>query len=81
MFGEHHDLFHEFPEYGEVIAQLRQSDAEFGRLMDEHDALDETILRAEQRIEPHSDFYEEELKRKRVYLKDQLYAKLRISQR
>lgn len=77
MFGEHHDLTHEFPEYKELIIQLRQSSSEFSRMMDEYEDLDERILRAEQRIEPHSDFYDEELKRQRVHLKDQLYTQLR----
>ncbi len=77
MFGEHHDLAHELPDQQALIARLRAVDEEFNRLMQAYDALDEEILRAEQKVTPHSDFYEEELKKKRVHLKDQLYAKLR----
>jgi uncharacterized protein len=77
MFGEHHDLMHEFPELKERIAALRANHPEFARLMDEYDALDEQILRMEQRVEPTSNDHEEELKKKRVHLKDQLYAMLR----
>lgn len=80
MFGEHHDLVHEFPEYQQLIASLRASNPDFARLMDEYDALDEEILRIEQRVEVVSEMYEEDLKKKRVHLKDQLYAMLRHHQ-
>jgi len=77
MFGERHDLPHEFPEYVEAIQQLRESDGEFARLYQEYEALDEEILKIEQNIEPVSDAYAEELKKRRVHLKDQLYLTLK----
>jgi uncharacterized protein YdcH (DUF465 family) len=77
MFGERHDLPHEFPGYVELIERLRQTDAQFGRLYEEYDALDEEILRIEQNVEPVSDYYADELKKKRVHLKDRLYDMLK----
>jgi uncharacterized protein YdcH (DUF465 family) len=76
VFGEHHDLLHEFPEYKDRIDELKSKDAEFARLCEEFDALDEELLKIQQEIETPSDIYVENLKKKRVHLKDQLYAKL-----
>ena len=42
----------------------------------EYHALDQEIREIEQNVEPVSDTYAEDLKKKRVLLKDQLYAKL-----
>lgn len=77
MFGERHDLPHEFPEYRDVIQQLRDSNGEFARLYEEYEALDDEILKIEQNVEPVSDFYAEDLKKRRVHLKDQLYFMLK----
>ena len=74
MFGEKHDLVHEFPEHKERIHQLKISDKHFEKLFDEYHELDHQILRMEEGIETPSDEVLEELKKKRVYLKDQLYS-------
>ncbi len=76
MFGEHHDLLHDFPEYKDKIDELKAQDAEFARLCQEFDAIDEELLRIQQEIETPSDVYVENLKKKRVHLKDRLYARL-----
>lgn len=76
VFGEHHDLLHEFPEYKERIDALKAQDADFARLCQEFDAIDEELLRIQQQLETPSDVYVENLKKKRVHLKDQLYARL-----
>ncbi|MGF1642457.1 MAG: YdcH family protein [Thiotrichales bacterium] len=77
MFGERHDLPHEFPEHQGLINELLQTDLHFVSLYKEYDALDEEILKIEQNVEPVSDAYAEELKLKRVHLKDKLYQLLR----
>ena len=74
MFGEKHDLIHELPEHRERIHQLKVSDEHFARLFDEYHELDHQILRMEEGIETPSDDVLEELKKKRLYLKDQLYS-------
>ncbi len=79
MFGEHHDIPHEFPEYKEAIEKLYHSDEEFQRIYQEYHALDEEILKIEQNVEATSDPYAEELKKKRVHLKDQIYSALRAA--
>jgi uncharacterized protein YdcH (DUF465 family) len=77
MFGERHDLHHEFPEHSELIHQLLGSDQEFSSLYKEYDDLDAEILDLEQRGEPVSDDSIEEMKRRRALLKDRLYAILK----
>jgi len=75
---ESHDLFHEFPEYQEKIrAKMLSSDA-FVLLMKDYDDCDHKIQRIEQRVDPATDFYVEELKYLRVRLKDQLYKMLSL---
>ena len=77
MFVTRHDLPHEFPEHVSLIAELRTKDPEFEALIEQYDALDEEIVEIEQNDEHVSDAYFEELKMKRVHLKDRLYAMLR----
>jgi len=73
MFGERHDLPHEFPEHAELIKCLRDVNPVFDALYKEYDALDKEILEIEQNIEPVSDVYAEDQKKKRMVLKDKLY--------
>ena len=74
MFGEHHKFAKAFPEFKEAIHELKAKDAEFASLLKEHDETDDEIYRIEEQIETRSDVYTEELKIKRVHLKDKLYV-------
>jgi uncharacterized protein YdcH (DUF465 family) len=73
MLGESHDLLHEFPEYESKIAKLRESNDLFHNLMDEYDWLDAQIRNLEELSTPISDFHMEEMKKRRLHLKDKLY--------
>lgn len=77
MFGEHHDLIHELPEFRDKIHELKVSNTHFARLFDEYHELDHEVRRIEQGVETPSDTYLEEQKKKRLHLKDQLYAMLK----
>ncbi len=77
MFGEKHDLIHEFPEYKDRIHELKVSDPEFAKLFDEYHEIDNEVRRIEEGIETPSDEYTEELKMRRLRLKDELYAMLK----
>lgn len=77
MFGEHHRLEEEFPEFKQKIHQLKLSDPHFARLFGEYVDVDKEIYRIEEEIETPSDGYTEGLKKKRLLLKDQLYTLLR----
>lgn len=74
MLGESHDLLHEFPEYTGKIAELRENDAVFHNLMDEYDWLDAHIRTLEELNTPVADYHMEEMKKRRLLLKDRLYT-------
>ncbi|MBE2262159.1 MAG: YdcH family protein [Burkholderiaceae bacterium] len=66
-----------FPEYRDLITQLKSSDNHFIRLFDRHNELDQKIKNMESHIEPGSQEEIETLKKEKLLLKDQLYAILR----
>jgi hypothetical protein len=74
MQGEHHDLVHELPEFREKIHELKVSNNHFAKLFDEYHEVDHEVRRIEQEVETPSDEYTEELKKKRLHLKDELYS-------
>ena len=76
MLGEHHGLLHEFPEYRERIHDLKMSDNHFHSLMEQYDEVNKEVERLEQQGEPVADETLEELKKKRLQLKDELYQRL-----
>jgi uncharacterized protein YdcH (DUF465 family) len=73
MFGEHHDLIHEFPEHKARIHDLKTSDNHFARLFKDYDELDHELRRVQQEIETPSDDVVEELKKRRLHLKDEMF--------
>ncbi|WP_299870749.1 YdcH family protein [uncultured Cocleimonas sp.] len=77
MFGENHDLHHEFPEFKDKIHDLKMNNGHFQRLFKEYDEIVHQITRVEQEIETPSDDVVEEMKKQRLYLKDQLFEMLK----
>lgn len=73
---KHHDLVHEFPQHREKIHDLKVSDNHFRKMFDEYHELDHEIHRYETGTEATSDEHLNELRLKRVKLKDELYAYL-----
>lgn len=76
MSLEKHDLVHEFPQFREKIHTLKTQDAHFAKLFDAYHEVDHEIHRIEQEVETPGDEYVENLKRRRVQLKDELYTML-----
>ena len=72
----HHSILREFPEYRETVKLLKAGDANFRRNFDEYHTLDESIYRIEEEIDFATDQEIEDLKLRRVWLKDQLYRAL-----
>ena len=73
MLGESHDLIEEFPEYRDRILELKENNDRFSALFDEYHRINHQVIRIEQGLETPSDFYTEDLKKKRLLRKDQLY--------
>ena len=74
-----HDLAEDFPDERDRITALKTSNGHFARLAEEYNELNRTIHRIETRVEPATEDYEEELKRRRVHLKDQITAILKLA--
>lgn len=74
MSLEHHTLLNEFPEHKDKIHSLKTENNHFRKLFDEYHDLDKQVYRMESGEEPTSDDTLEELKKKRLHLKDQLYS-------
>jgi uncharacterized protein YdcH (DUF465 family) len=66
-----------FPEYRELITQLKTTDHHFTRLFDQHNALDQKIKNKENHLESGTPDEIEKLKKEKLHLKDQLYAILK----
>ncbi|NUO10460.1 MAG: DUF465 domain-containing protein [Candidatus Brocadia sp.] len=79
MQHEHHDLIHEFPEYREKIHDLKITNDRFRELFDEYHKVDKEVFRVENNIEPRSDVALEDIKKRRLVLKDELFKMLRQS--
>lgn len=70
-----------FPEYRELISQLKNSDAHFSHLFHKHNELDHKIKNMEDGIEFGTQDEIEMLKKEKLLLKDEMYAILkRVSQ-
>ena len=73
----HHPLVAELPEYRDAIHRLKTENHHFRHLFDSYHEVDKEIVRIEQEIDPASDARMEEVKLKRLRLKDELYAILK----
>lgn len=76
MYVEHHDLHHEFPEHAQAIHVLKTSNQHFARLFDEYHQVTASVERLAGENIPVTDETFEELKKKRLKLKDELYGML-----
>ena len=77
MLTEKHDLVHERPEHRDTIHNLKMTDNHFARLFDEYHEVDHEVHRIETGVENTSDDYLEERKKRRLYLKDELYRMIK----
>ncbi len=76
---EHHDLVHELPDYKEQIHDLKVTNKHFAKLFDEYHDLTREIELMEAEVEPVETDVEERLKKRRLALKDELYAMVKAA--
>ena len=72
-----HELAAEFPEHAGRIHHLKTSDPHFARIFDEYHELNRAIHRSETNVEPTDQFFEYQMRKERMALKDQLWAMIR----
>lgn len=65
-----------FHEYRDLISELKTSDRYFQSLFEQHNKLDQRIKNMESRLEPGTPDEIEVLKKKKLSIKDELYALL-----
>ncbi len=68
-----HELAEEFPDKAERIHALKKSDPHFAKLVDEYHEVNRAVHRAETNIEPTDDLHEDQLRKQRLVLKDQIW--------
>lgn len=66
-----------FPEFRDLITQLKTTDFQFTRLFDKHNSLDEKITLMVAQTGPAADLEIEALKKQKLALKDEIYAMLK----
>lgn len=76
MLEQHDDVFAEFPEHKEKIADLLQNDRHFALLVKDYALVDKKVFGLEAQGTPVDDRVIEDLKKQRLHLKDQISALL-----
>jgi uncharacterized protein YdcH (DUF465 family) len=76
MFGESHDLHSEFPDHHDRIRELKMDNTHFSKLSEAYEKIVKELHRIEVQIETPDDLYIEDLKKRRLFLKDELFAML-----
>ncbi|MFZ7090071.1 YdcH family protein [Primorskyibacter sp. 2E233] len=71
-----HELAEEFPDKVEQMSALKQTDAHFSKLADEYHEINRQVHRAETNVEPMEQLAEEQLRKQRAALKDQIWGML-----
>jgi hypothetical protein len=66
-----------FPEFRDLITQLKSTDHHFTRLFDRHNEIDQQIKNMESHITQGTHEEIENLKKEKLQLKDELYAILK----
>lgn len=79
MHDEKHDLAHELPEYKDKIHEMKESNAHFKKIFDEYHVLTKDIHQLEAKNVPVTDEHFEDLKKKRLHCKDELYTMLKAA--
>ena len=69
-----HELAADFPEHADRISALRQTDAQFARLVEAYHDVNRNVHRAETDVEPVSDAHMADLRKTRMTLKDEIYG-------
>ncbi|MCD1632187.1 YdcH family protein [Martelella mediterranea] len=77
MSNTPHELADEFPEFADRIHELKVEDAHFAKLFDDYHEVNRAIHRAEENIEPTDDLHMEEMRKRRMVLKDEIYGMLK----
>ncbi|MBI1219167.1 MAG: DUF465 domain-containing protein [Rhodobacteraceae bacterium] len=79
MANTPHELTEEFPAEAAKIHALKIENAHFARLVEEYHEVNRAVHAAETMTVPTDDAHEEELRRKRMVLKDEIWKILQAA--
>lgn len=79
MSEEHHDLANEFPQFRDQIHTLKTSNNHFAKLFDQYHEVTREVYKMEAEVQPVTTELEEEYKKRRLQLKDELHAMLKAA--
>lgn len=74
MSNTPHELAEEFPEHVDAMHRLKGDNAHFAKLFDAYHEVNRAVHRAETDVEPTDDAHMEELRKRRLALKDEIYG-------
>jgi len=72
-----HGLAEEFPAQALKISAMKEHDAHFAKLVDEYNAVNEKVHRAEARLDLLTEEEEEHLRKKRAAIKDHVWQHIK----
>ena len=72
-----HELSDDFPESVDLISRLKRENAHFARLAEAYHDVNRQVHRAETDVEPMDDLSQQELRKQRMALKDEIAAMLK----
>ena len=72
MSNTPHTLQEEFPADQDKLHALKVSNAHFAKLLDDYDAVNDRVHRAETYVEPMEQLAEVELRKQRAHIKDEI---------
>lgn len=75
----HHPLLIEFAEHRDLVLRLKDEREDFRRKFDEYHVIDRTICRVERGFEKAPVEEIERLKKRRLWLKDQIFGEVRAA--
>ncbi|MEM7545380.1 MAG: YdcH family protein [Pseudomonadota bacterium] len=67
-----HELAEEFPDKTDLIHELKTNDRHFKKLFDDYHEVNRAVHRAETNVEPLDSLAEQDLRKRRMHLKDEL---------
>lgn len=73
MSNTPHELAEEFPEHSSTIDALKETQPHFARLVDDYHQINLEVYRAQENIAPTDDQHENEMRKKRLVLKDEIW--------
>lgn len=76
-----HDLDHEFPEFSGMMHDLRARDPKLRSLFERYDKVNGAVVDIEKNDKAFQDVEFEEMKKKRLQIKDEIYHALQAHKR